>query len=208
LQIALTELHLILRLTAAEDPVPFVVAQVTDEGSFWCSTDGSYDGQIYGSGGNGFASAGVGVYLEAPVDVKVWLHPYGYCNYNWVDASTWGYTAHNDGGVAVTVTPSDNPTAPILDLRFPLWSDGSAWTVNRGFGTAIPGALTEGKLDFYMNAGAFYLVTVWCWISADCTGLAWSAFGDDAGSVAASDIICSLASLSWHSVERPRPPVV
>ena len=59
-----------------DDPTPFVGAwSDAVSGNCWCSTDGSYSGQLYGSGGNGGASAGFGVWLEAEVDVNVILYP-------------------------------------------------------------------------------------------------------------------------------------
>lgn len=121
------------------------------------------------SGGEGWASSGIGKYF-VPVGrdatyVRVGLYaPY---NYNWWDNSSLA-TAHTDGFMAVFVQSWDssgNNSQIDVDRRIALWSDGTSWLENHSDDES---GYYPSDTYFWAFSGRHY--AVWAWCGASCDG--------------------------------------
>jgi hypothetical protein len=137
-----------------------------------------------GSGGAGWASAGMGKYFSPAgrdtTYVRIGLYaPY---DYNWSDDSTWE-TAHSDGFIGVLVQSWDrfgNNFQTDVDRRIPLWSDGTSW-----FESHSDNGDGYYPSDTYFWAWSNRVYAVWAWCGASCDG--------SSGSVAYSKAYDSLS---------------
>jgi hypothetical protein len=161
----------------------------SDTGSVVFTRD-SYNGEIVGDGGSGFAAAGFFVQITSPSDRIASIRPFMPYTYDWNDDSTWGYTAHSSGGLGIIVTEAGVTS---IDNRPQLWNDGTSWSHD---GDSQNGYLLDhlegGEFTIAMRGGQTSELLFFIWAHADCAGEVFDIFGAAAGSVSAFNMTANL----------------
>ncbi|GAA0560135.1 hypothetical protein [Chitinophaga japonensis] len=132
---------------------------------------------------NGFAGAGVGMYVIPKQDTIGSFSAHVPIDYSWTNWNYKGGAAFSRGGVRVKIENFSGEQGPFYSEPFELWNaGGTPWLVRHEDYTVLvhtPAAETF----FYMKANVPYLIWVWCWGYTQVSG---------SGAISLASITCNM----------------
>lgn len=138
------------------------------------------DGNLYvleqNAGGSAYARAGIWVqFTPDPSSAFVQVRPLVSYQYEWVDSSSLGYTAHNHGGFGVFVWSSDHKLTPLggpngwpPGYSYSVWSDGTGWwDTHSDSGSGYAFVYGHEPPYFPVETSRTYQAYIYCWANCD-----------------------------------------